>query len=76
VGIFAVNDPSAMSAFAAVTKANKVDQITVIGFDASPAGKQAVYEGSLYDILQQFPRKMAKGYCASVSLLSFRRGTF
>lgn len=59
--IFAVNDPSALGAYAAVQKAGKLDQITVIGFDASPAGKQAVFEKKLYDTPQQFPRKMAIG---------------
>jgi ribose transport system substrate-binding protein len=61
VGIFAINDPSALGAYAAVDKANMTDRITVIGFDASPAGKQAVYEKKLFDSPQQFPRKMAKG---------------
>jgi ribose transport system substrate-binding protein len=61
IGIFAVNDPSALGAYAAVQKAGKLDHITVIGFDASPAGKQAVYEKKLYDTPQQFPRKMAVG---------------
>jgi len=60
VGIFAINDPSALGTYAAVVKAQKTDQITVIGFDASPAGKQAVYEKKLFDSPQQFPRKMAK----------------
>ena len=61
VGIFAINDPSALGACAAVLKANKLDQITVVGFDASPAGKQAVFEKKLYDSPQQFPRQMAIG---------------
>ncbi len=61
VGIFAINDPSALGAYAAVKKANKLDQITIVGFDASPAGKQAIFEKKLYDSPQQFPRKMAKG---------------
>jgi ribose transport system substrate-binding protein len=61
VGIFAINDPSGLGAYAAVVKAKKVDQITVISFDASPAGKQAIYEKKLYDSPQQFPRKMAIG---------------
>ncbi len=61
IGIFAVNDPSALGAYAAVQKANKLDQITIVGFDASPAGKQAVFEKKLYDSPQQFPRKMAVG---------------
>lgn len=61
VAIFAVNDPSALGAYSAVVKAGKEDQIPIIGFDASPAGKQAVYEKKLYDSPQQFPRKMAVG---------------
>lgn len=61
VGIFAVNDPSGLGAHAAVVKANKAEQITVVAFDASPAGKQAVYERKLYDSPQQFPRIMAAG---------------
>ena len=61
VGIFAINDPSGLGAHAAVVKAGKEEQIAVIAFDASPAGKQAVFEKKLYDSPQQFPREMAKG---------------
>lgn len=61
VGIFAINDPSGLGAHAAVHKAKKTDQITIVAFDASPAGKQAVFEKKLYDSPQQFPRRMAKG---------------
>ena len=42
-------------------KANKTDRVTVIAFDASPAGKQAVFEKKLFDSPQQFPRRMARG---------------
>jgi ribose transport system substrate-binding protein len=65
VGIFAVNDPSALGAFAAVKKAGRETNITIIGFDASPAGKQAVFDKQLYDSPQQFPRQMATGTVAS-----------
>lgn len=61
VGIFAVNDPSGLGAYSAVVKAGKEEQITIIAFDASPAGKQAVFEKKLFDSPQQFPRKMAIG---------------
>ncbi len=44
-----------------MVKAGKQDQVTVVAFDASPAGKQAVFEKKLYDSPQQFPRKMAAG---------------
>ncbi|MHC4463029.1 MAG: substrate-binding domain-containing protein [Planctomycetota bacterium] len=61
VGIFAINDPSGLGAYAAVLKAGKTEKITIVAFDASPAGKQAVFEKKLYDSPQQFPRKMAVG---------------
>ena len=61
VGIFAINDPSGLGAYSAVHKEGKSEQITIIAFDASPAGKQAVFEKKLYDSPQQFPRKMAIG---------------
>jgi ribose transport system substrate-binding protein len=61
VGIFAINDPSGLGAYAAVQKAGKAEQVTIVAFDASPAGKQAVFEKKLYDSPQQFPRKMATG---------------
>ncbi len=61
VGIFAINDPSALGAYAAVAKAGKEEQITIVAFDASPAGKQGVFDMKLYDTPQQFPRKMAEG---------------
>lgn len=60
-GIFAINDPSGLGAHAAVVKAGKEEQITIVAFDASPAGKQGVFEKKLYDTPQQFPRKMAEG---------------
>jgi len=61
VGIFAINDPSGLGAYGAVAAADKTQQITIIAFDASPAGKQAVFEQKLFDSPQQFPRKMARG---------------
>jgi ribose transport system substrate-binding protein len=61
VGIFAVNDPSGLGAHAAVKKAGREKDIHIIAFDASPAGKQAVFLKQLYDTPQQFPRRMAAG---------------
>ena len=64
-GIFAINDPSGLGAHAAVKKANKTEQITIVAFDASLAGKQGVFEKKLFDTPQQFPIKMALGTVAS-----------
>ena len=57
-GIFAINDPAALGARAALEKAGKTDQIVVVGFDGQPEGKQAIKEGKIYADPIQFPDKM------------------
>jgi ribose transport system substrate-binding protein len=47
-GIFAINDPSALGAIAALEKAGKLDQVKIIAFDGQPEGKQAIKEGKIY----------------------------
>ncbi|HCQ33890.1 MAG TPA: sugar ABC transporter substrate-binding protein [Verrucomicrobiales bacterium] len=59
VGIFGINDPCALGAWASVKEAGKLEQITIIGFDGSPDGKIGVFEKQLYDTPMQFPRQMA-----------------
>ena len=57
-GIFAINDPAALGARAAIEKA-KVDQdIVIIGFDGQLEGKQAIKEGKIYADPIQYPDKM------------------
>ena len=56
-GIFAINDPSALGARAALEKAGKT-QVVIIGFDGQPEGKQAIKDGKLYADPIQFPDKM------------------
>jgi ribose transport system substrate-binding protein len=60
VGIFAINDPSALGARAALEKAGKADQIVIIGFDGQPEGKQAIKEGKIYADPVQFPDKIGR----------------
>jgi ribose transport system substrate-binding protein len=57
-GIFAINDPAALGARAALEKAGKETQIVIIGFDGQPEGKQAIKEGKIYADPIQFPDKM------------------
>ncbi len=57
-GIFAINDPAALGARAALEKAGKADQIVIVGFDGQPEGKQAIKEGRIYADPIQFPDKM------------------
>jgi ribose transport system substrate-binding protein len=57
-GIFAINDPAALGARAALEKAGRTDQIIIVGFDGQPEGKQAIKEGKIYADPIQFPDKM------------------
>jgi ribose transport system substrate-binding protein len=59
-GIFAINDPAALGARAALEKAGKTAQIRIIGFDGQPEGKQAIKDGKIYADPIQFPDKMGK----------------
>ena len=57
-GIFAINDPSALGARAALEKSGKANQVIIIGFDGQPEGKQAIKDGKIYADPIQFPDKM------------------
>lgn len=57
-GIFAINDPAALGAFSALDKAGKAKDITIVGFDGQPEGKQAIKEGKIYADPIQFPDRM------------------
>lgn len=57
-GVFAINDPSALGAYAALTEANMQDDVTIIGFDGQPQGKEAILEGKIYADPIQFPDQM------------------
>jgi len=60
VGVFAINDPSALGAVAAIEAVGKQAQIRVIGFDGQKIGKQAIKEGKIYADPIQFPSKMGQ----------------
>lgn len=59
-GIFAINDPSALGAVAAIEKAGRAGQIKVVGFDAQPEARQAVKDGKLYATIVQYPEKIGQ----------------
>jgi ribose transport system substrate-binding protein len=60
VGIFAINDPSALGARGALEKAERADKVVIIGFDGQPEGKQAIKDGKIYADPIQFPDKMGQ----------------
>ncbi|MCP4082660.1 MAG: sugar ABC transporter substrate-binding protein, partial [Planctomycetaceae bacterium] len=60
IGIFAINDPAALGAVAAIEEANLQKQIKVIGFDGQKIGKLAIRDGRIYADPIQFPKLMGK----------------
>jgi ribose transport system substrate-binding protein len=58
--MFAINDPSALGARAALEAAGKADQVRLIGFDGAPEGKQAILAGQIVCDPIQFPEKMGQ----------------
>jgi ribose transport system substrate-binding protein len=59
-GIFAINDPSALGAYAALEQAGKVSQVKIVAFDGQKDGKQAIKEGKIYADPIQFPERMGQ----------------
>ncbi|MFP6611050.1 MAG: substrate-binding domain-containing protein [Pirellulales bacterium] len=60
VGIFAINDPSALGAYAAIKEIKKQDKIRIIGFDGMPQGKEAIRDGKIYADPIQHPDQMGR----------------
>ena len=59
-GLFAINDPSALGALAAIEKAGKSGKVKVIGFDGMPEARQAVKDGKIYADVVQHPDTIGK----------------
>ena len=59
-GVFAINDPAALGARAAIEKAGKTEQIRIIGFDGQPEGKEAIRDGKIYADPIQFPVRIGQ----------------
>lgn len=71
-GIFAINDPSALGARAALEKAGKADQVKLIGFDGQPEGKQAIKDGRIYADPIQYPDRIGRE--TALAILRYFRG--
>ncbi|MCA9061679.1 MAG: substrate-binding domain-containing protein [Planctomycetaceae bacterium] len=54
--IFAINDPSALGAYAALEAAGRTEQVKIIGFDGALEGKEAILEGKIVCDPVQYPR--------------------
>lgn len=60
VGIFAINDDTALGALAAVEAAGKSEQIKIVGYDASPEARVKIAAGAIYGDVIQHPRLIGK----------------
>ncbi len=58
--IFAINDPSALGAWAALEGVGKADQVTIIGFDGQKSGKEAIRDGKILCDPIQFPDRIGR----------------
>jgi ribose transport system substrate-binding protein len=58
--LFAINDPSALGARAALEAAGKADQVKIIAFDGQRIGKLAIREGKILCDPIQFPDRMGR----------------
>jgi len=65
--IFGINDDSALGALAAVEKAGKLGQVTIVGFDAVPEARAAIDAGKIHaDVVQQ-PGEIGQATIAAVA---------
>jgi len=64
--------PPPWAPVAAIEKAKRSTQITVIGFDGQPEGKQAIKEGRIYADPIQFPDRM--GIEIVGAIISYSKG--
>ena len=58
--IFAINDPSALGAHAALESVGKTDQVKIIAFDGQLIGKQAIRDGKILCDPIQFPDRIGQ----------------
>lgn len=60
VGIFGINDDCALGSLSAVERANKLDSITVVGYDLGDESEAAIQEGKIKGDAVQFPGQMGR----------------
>ncbi len=59
-GIFAINDPSALGARAALEEAGKEAQVKIVAFDGQPEGKKAIKDGKIFADPVQYPDRIGR----------------
>lgn len=69
-GVFAINDPSALGVVAALEKADRLSEVTVIGFDGAPEAISAVRAGKISADIVQHPDQIGRRAVESVAAYS------
>lgn len=59
-GLFAINDPSALGAVAALEESGRDEAVKVVGFDGQPEGRKAIRAGKIYADPIQFPDRIGR----------------
>jgi ribose transport system substrate-binding protein len=59
-GVFAINDPSAMGAIAALEQAGKLENVTVVGFDGQAEALESLVSGKMYADVLQLPKQIGR----------------
>lgn len=57
-GVFGINDDTALGALAAVESAGKLNQIKIVGYDATPEARSKIKAGQIYGDVIQNPRQI------------------
>ncbi len=55
-GVFGINDDTALGALAAIEAAGKLEQVQIVGYDATPEAREKIKTGAIYGDVIQNPR--------------------
>ena len=55
-GVFGINDDSALGVLAAIMAAGKLEQIKIVGYDATPEARSKIESGAIYGDVIQHPK--------------------
>lgn len=59
-GVFGINDDSALGALAAIEAAGKLDQVKIVGYDATPEARAKIEAGAICGDVVQHPRRIGQ----------------
>ncbi len=60
VGVFGINDDSALGALAAIESAGKLGTVKIVGYDATPEARSKIKSGAIYGDVIQHPRRIGQ----------------